>query len=360
MESRFYGISSSWLIGLGCLVLWLSSAYPLPGHTAVIQSRLTSSVRVVGAGESSLPSSTIFSSIQSVQKVFTVELAELSASGSQGSWWSLPRGEVLAVTAEVVDARKLQAVEMCAGASDYEVDKTRVGGTVCTHLKETIKRCTGRMWREFIASQSATDVVGLDIKLVNRQLLSNMTSECQYPGIRYVSVSVSKPHAPDDDSDEKAAYALKRPIYEQAAEANRSIVATQALAEKLLAESRAEIDSIQTRAKAEADVAAAATLAKLKVIEANATLQAASIEAEALRVRAAAELVTERNKAAQRQDEFSGRLAVISSMFKGLQIKPDAQGLAAVIRAATWAHRSGGTFLSEGASLATPLLNATA
>ena len=52
-----------------------------------------------------------------------------------------------------------------------------------------------------------------------------MTRECPYAGIQYKVVSISKPHAPDDDDDEQAAYALKRPIYEAAAEANRSITA---------------------------------------------------------------------------------------------------------------------------------------
>ena len=348
MSVFFGGLSTTAVLAIGFLVVWLTSVHPKPGQTMISRSRFTSAVRMTAHDDSVLPTNWLLNQFQGVLPEFSIEIGDLSASGQHGSRWSLLPGETTTVTARVHDPDALRRAKMCAGPDDF----TSAG--VCKHAQVTIEGCLTRLWREFIASQTATMVVGLDIKAINEDMLQNMTRECPYPGIGYKVVSVSKPHAPDDDDDERAAYALKRPIYEAAAEANRSIAAAQSRTEIMLAETRAAVAAVEANAQARAMVSAANTTAAIKVIEANATLQAATAEANALLVLAEAEVEAETARANQRTDEFQSRLEAVSRLLQRMEVKPDAHGLAEVVRAATWAHRPGATLLSEGQPM--PLL----
>lgn len=322
--------------------MWLTSVHPKPGQTMISRSRFTSAVRMTSHEDSVLPTNWLLSQSQGVVSEFIVEVPDLPASGQHGSRWSLLPGETMTVTARVHDPDALRRAKLCAGPDDF----TAAG--VCKHARTTIEGCLTRLWREFIASQTATMVVGLDIKTINEDMLRNMTRECPYAGIRYKVVSISKPHAPDDDDDERAAYALKRPIYEAAAEANRSITAAQSRTEIMLAETRAAVAVVEADARARAMVSAANTTAAIKVIEANALLDAAAAEADALLVLARAEAEAEATRANQRTDEFHTRLEAVSRLIQRMDVKPDAHGLAEVVRAAMWAQRPGATLLSEG------------
>lgn len=344
-------MSSIAVVVFGLVVLWLTSSYPAPGKTRIVRSRLTSAVTTTLENGAMLPSNRLTSASVDIDARFVVKVSDLSASGQHGSTWKLPAGEHLTVDVRVADSVALTADKMCAGPDEFP------SGT-CKFAQERIERCVTRLWREFIAGQTATMVVGMDIKRVNADMLRNMTRDCPYAGLEYTTVSVSKPHAPDDDDDERAADALKGPIYEAAARANQSVVAAQARTEVMLAETRAAVAAVEAQAAAVAAIAAANATAAIRVIEANATLLSAAAEAKALLVLANAEAEAEAARSAQRVDEFQSRLEVVARIVRDMGIAPDAHGLAQVLRAATWASRPGATLLSEGAPMPA-LVNAT-